>query len=462
MANPFATPRKDIGAALDWLGARAGEAWRTTEAMLGRRHLRLGVTGLSGAGKTVFTTSLIHALRHASRHPHAMPLFAAASGTAPLTATLAPLDDLPRFPYESNLAGLLESPPRWPPPTERLCGLRITLTQGDDPSRTLTLDIVDYPGEWLLDLEMLALDYTAWSRACLQRLEGNGALAARESQAWRAAAATLEDADTLVAGYRDLLLRLRGHGLRHLQPGRMLAPGDAPPTPAESPVPLPAARAGGMLFTMMAQRYDAYRKRHVEPFYREHFARLDRQIVLVDMLGALARGPEILADIEAALASVLASFRYQRIAWLDWFRSRIARVLVAATKVDHVTTSQYLNLRNLLGQRFAAGIWRESIAADRLRFDGIAALRATTDGWLRRDGAQHAAIRGMLKDPQGGLRSLVPSDVPPFPPTRDDWPPGGFVFFDFAPPDLAAFADAPLPNVNLDKALDYLIGDRLS
>ena len=31
---------------------------------------------------------------------------------------------------------------------------------------------------------------------------------------------------------------------------------------------------------------------------------------------------------------------------------RIDRVLVVATKVDHVTTSQYLNLRNLLGQRY--------------------------------------------------------------------------------------------------------------
>jgi predicted YcjX-like family ATPase len=29
---------------------------------------------------------------------------------------------------------------------------------------TLYLEIVDYPGEWLLDLPMLAQDYLSWSR----------------------------------------------------------------------------------------------------------------------------------------------------------------------------------------------------------------------------------------------------------------------------------------------------------
>ncbi|MBM3521680.1 MAG: YcjX family protein [Alphaproteobacteria bacterium] len=461
MAEPGST-RSELSRALDWLGARAGEAWRTAEALLGRRHLRLGITGLSGAGKTVFTTCLLQALTHASRHPHAMPLFAAASGAAPLVASIGVLEQLPRFPVEDNLAGLLEAVPRWPPPTERLCGARVVLSRGEDPSRDLTIDIVDYPGEWLLDLELLRLDYAAWSEASLARLAAGAGIAATESEAWRRSASTLDDADALVAGFTDLLHRLRDRGLRRLQPGRVLAPGDAPPAATEIPVPLSAARAASPIHATMAARYEAYRARHVEPFFREHFARLDRQIVLVDMIGALARGPEVLADTEAALESVLASFRYRRIAWLDWFRSRIDRVLVAATKVDHVTTSQYLNLRNLLGQRFEASAALEAIADDRIRFDVLSALRATSDGWIRREGMQQAAIRGTLKGADDTLRSLVPSDIPPVPPVARDWPEGGFVFHDFAPPQLAEFAAAPFPNVNLDKALDYLIGDRLT
>src|SRR5205807_2590012 len=34
--------------------------------------------------------------------------------------------------------------------------------------RTLTLDIVDYPGEWLLDLPLLAMSYREWSVQALK------------------------------------------------------------------------------------------------------------------------------------------------------------------------------------------------------------------------------------------------------------------------------------------------------
>ena len=41
---------------------------------------------------------------------------------------------------------------------------------------------------------------------------------------------------------------------------------------------------------MMARRYEAYKAHVVRPFFRDHFARLDRQIVLVDALSALNSG----------------------------------------------------------------------------------------------------------------------------------------------------------------------------
>ena len=40
---------------------------------------------------------------------------------------------------------------------------------------------------------------------------------------------------------------------------------------------------------MMARRYDAYRNHVVRPFFRDHFARLDRQVVLVDVFGGAER-----------------------------------------------------------------------------------------------------------------------------------------------------------------------------
>ena len=63
---------------------------------------------------------------------------------------------------------------------------------------------------------------------------------------------------------------------------------------------------------MMERRYEAYKDVVVRPFYREHFARLDRQIVLVDALAAFNAGPDAVKDLEGALAAILALIPHRR------------------------------------------------------------------------------------------------------------------------------------------------------
>ena len=93
----------------------------------------------------------------------------------------------------------------------------------------------------------------------------------------------------------------------------------------------------GSLWAMMVRRYEAYKDVVVRPFFRDHFARLDRQIVLVDALAAFNAGPEALHDLEAALAGILDCFRIGRSTILSTlFRPRIDRILFAATKADHL------------------------------------------------------------------------------------------------------------------------------
>ena len=70
------------------------------------------------------------------------------------------------------------------------------------------------------------------------------------------------------------------------------------------------------MWAMMERRYDAYRTM-VRPFFRDHFARLDRQIVLVDALAALDGGPAAVRDLQDALTAVLDCFRLGRGGWLD-------------------------------------------------------------------------------------------------------------------------------------------------
>ncbi|HXN42691.1 MAG TPA: YcjX family protein, partial [Xanthobacteraceae bacterium] len=67
--------------------------------------VRLGVTGLSGAGKTVFITALVHGLVRSGR----FPVFEALSEGRIARARLSPQPDdaVPRFDYESHLAALV-------------------------------------------------------------------------------------------------------------------------------------------------------------------------------------------------------------------------------------------------------------------------------------------------------------------------------------------------------------------
>ncbi|HXO69527.1 MAG TPA: YcjX family protein, partial [Bradyrhizobium sp.] len=128
--------------------------------------VRLGVTGLSRAGKTVFITALVHGLARGGR----FPVFESLATGRIARARLEPQPDdaVPRFAYEDHLRTLIEAR-RWPNSTTDISELRLVIDyqRQNGADRTLTLDIVDYPGEWLLDLPLLKKSYEEWSRESL-------------------------------------------------------------------------------------------------------------------------------------------------------------------------------------------------------------------------------------------------------------------------------------------------------
>jgi predicted YcjX-like family ATPase len=102
---------------------------------------------------------------------------------------------------------------------------------------TLYLEIVDYPGEWLLDLPMLAQDYLSWSRQMTGLLQG-------QREAWSARWRQLCDgldplapADEnrlaeIAAAWTEYLHACKREGLHFIQPGRFVLPGDMAGAPA--------------------------------------------------------------------------------------------------------------------------------------------------------------------------------------------------------------------------------------
>ena len=87
--------------------------------------LRLGVTGLSRAGKTIFITALIRNLVSGGRLPFFMPEAEGRIERAYLEPQ--PDDEVPRFDYEAHLETLARDPPEWPESTRRLSQVRITI-----------------------------------------------------------------------------------------------------------------------------------------------------------------------------------------------------------------------------------------------------------------------------------------------------------------------------------------------
>jgi uncharacterized protein len=80
--------------------------------------LRLGVTGLSRAGKTVFITALFHNLTQGGR----LPVFRVLAEGRLAAARLEPQpdDQIPRFAYEEHLAALTGADRHWPQSTRRI------------------------------------------------------------------------------------------------------------------------------------------------------------------------------------------------------------------------------------------------------------------------------------------------------------------------------------------------------
>lgn len=483
-----------------WYEELIDEARLTALTLLDRAEelanptLRLGITGLSRSGKTVFTTALIHALARGGR----LPVFQAMHEGRIASARLEPQPDdaVPRFNYEGHLATLVDER-RWPDSTRRISELRLAIdyapTRGG--RRSLTLDIVDYPGEWLLDLPLLDQDFAAFSAASLSlarapaRRHLAGLFLGRLESIDPDAPADEAQARELAALFTDYLAACRAEtvSMSLLPPGRFLMPGDLEGSPALTFAPLdlsPGQEAKpGSLHAMMRRRYEAYKDNVVRPFFRDHFARLDRQIVLIDVLSALNAGPAALADLEAALDGILAAFRVGRNSWLSaLFRHRIGKVLFAATKADHLHHTSHDPLEAILRRLVERALGRAESAGAEIDVVALAAVRATREAMVKRGRAHLPAIVGVPEAGQHGAdafdglaeAAVFPGDLPDnpsalFDPSLGfkglaDAQGGDFRFLRFRPPLVTRNADGealPMPHIRLDRALEFLLGDRL-
>jgi hypothetical protein len=428
---------------------------------------------------------LIHNLLSAVGRPGRLPFLRVAAERRIMGARLlAPEgDDVPAFPLAQTVAALAADPPHWPASTTDLRRVRLVLRFSSagllrrvrllGGTAELSVEILDYPGEWLLDLPLLQQSYGDWSRATLALARRGVRLPVARD--WldflaRHPADHAGDPQTALQAhnlYRDFLAACREREqLSLLQPGRFLNPGQIFDPSVLQFCPMPMAIGAwappGSLAALMETRFDAYKRMIVQPFFAQLARNVDRQIVLVDVLRALNAGEEAFADQRLALDTILAAFRFGRRSLLRrLFGARIDRVLFAATKADHVPALQRDHLEALMANLVEAPTLRAKAAHARVAAAALASIRCTEDGTDVIDGRKVDIVVGL---PEGGERRIrfFPGIVPVTPPPTGFWGERFTEFPVFQPPRITSAGCDGIPHINLDKALDFLLEDALA
>lgn len=445
------------------------------------RQVTLAVTGLSRSGKTVFITSLIHQLLHSLENSH-LPFFEVVNhGRLRGTKVMQQPDmHIPSFRYDRAIEQLCDDPPTWPQPTTGISEIRLAIRYQShhpivrhlSPVNTFYVDIIDYPGEWLLDLPLLELTYEQWSEQISKECthEPRWSL----SEEWReflqtldvgspAQETTLRKVSQL---YTDFLHRCkdRQYGLSLLQPGRFTMPGELKGAPLLEFCPLLNIQSRfypeNSLFTEMKRRYESYKEHVVKKFYTEHFKSFDRQIVLTDVLKTFNTGYASFIDMRNAINMVLQSFHYGKSGFLNKLFGglKIDKLLFVATKADHVTPNQLPNLERFL-QKMLASSYNSAI------FDGVktetlalASIKSTQVAYTTFQGQKISCIKGVPLEGDKPV-ALFPGEVPEEVLPPEEWIEGRFNFIEFKPPRLTNIHGG-LPHIRIDRALEFLLGDK--
>ncbi len=192
-------------------------------------------------------------------------------------------------------------------------------------------------------------------------------------------------------------------------------------------------------------------------------------MVLVDALGAIHAGPKATEDLRRAMAEILGAFRPGRNAFLRqlFLGKRVEKILFAATKADHLHHSQHPRLTAIMEALVKDAKSRADFSGAQTAAMSIAALRATVEETLDHNGRSLDCVRGTLTS--GKQAAFYPGELPEDPahllgPAREGaekWLDQDYQIMTFAPARLTLKPGEGPPHIRLDKAAEFLLGDRL-
>lgn len=435
------------------------------------RHIRLAVTGLSGAGKTALLTGLLEQLLYANDSTH-LPFWQVKQQQRFIGSRLVPSEhwSVARFDYEAAVAALTAEPARWPQSTRDVSEIRLEikykpaggLASKLSDQRRLSLDLIDYPGEWLLDLPMMGQTYQQWSeqQTRLMQQQPRSDVFAGWLKRLQESQHNCDDDDAtlrrLAQDYRQQLQRCKNeYGLYFLQPGRHLLPGDLADAPALDFFPWPQQlELSGPWQQKLQDKYTYYQQQVIKPFYKNYFQGFNRQIILVDVLTALESGEAALTELKLAVSELMKSFQYGSNHLLKRLLApQIDKVALVASKADHVAPDQHSAMRQLLAQLLQGS--RQQLEFNQIQHQlfSVAGIAVSQAGQL----ADGTTVLDGVNQQQQRIRVGAPK-VPSSWPDQQQWQ-QGFAYPRFYP--AFASTQSPLPHMRLDQLLDYVLGDKL-
>lgn len=395
--------------------------------------LRIAVSGLSGAGKTAFLTSLIAQLKQ-----HSPKRFALSNPESVITAktvTNRSGCDWRQFPFDQNFAGFVNHG-SWPEKTTDCTQYTLELDASRWWVSGCRLTLYDVPGERFTDSAMMQKSFAEWSAHQIQWLGTASQVSNGRSVTPRCAAnmphvqeylrlmetrgehSLAESA--IVSAYKlalgDLVKNYHSYASPSLflldQQGRAvvdeLVRARAVELPEEfkrvvasrttgllgeefAPLSPQAAAEFPELANSFQQRYDKYRAAIVEPIFKQ-LTRCHGMVVLVDIADILAGGPPLLWDTDHFLMEVFDAIRpggniSRAVLAKFGMANYMRRVALVAGQCDRFHADDYEHLRELVEKLAKAQL--DKIAGLKHECFHCAAVCSTSDD---RDGK----LRGLL------------------------------------------------------------------
>ncbi len=434
------------------------------------KTIKVAITGMSRSGKTVFLTSIINQLIANDKLPYLNDKLGRT-----FVARLLPPDSIyMRFDYYNKLKALRSDNPRWPKSTKAVSKTTVQLEfkseYGFLENQIINLELIDYPGEWLLDLAMLDMSFSQWSEFMINL--------ANEKSRFSYAHDWLEQLDKypldkqmdndveelLFDYYSEYLKKLYYHEFSFMQPGRFIEPGDMKDDPILTFCPLIKPKghvSENSIYSNFEKRYDLYRDEVVKRLYLEHFQKFDSQIILVDLVKTLNEGKDIFEDMHLALKSILKTFTYgSNNIFSKFFETKIDHVIFAATKADHIPVSSHENYMNLL--RMMISDIKKELDVQHIDTEVtiFSSVKSTQYVKAKLEGIEVDCVRGIVEG-EDEPSTHFPGFLPPDFKSRDFWEKADFAFETFKPISFPPRDSEAVEHIRMDRLIYSLLRGRV-